>query len=360
VRYLYFAFKKMPRKNKSFIDKKLSSTFSLSSNHNDFADFFDKGENNVHDLGSSTILDENGNGKNGKFSGAAIQQKRKDILNLCLLDDGYDYTQHLREVVPDFQNSSFSVSSLQKLGKVRDFAIVDKCIEREILEVLENIETIELSSEEAGGIGNLEDNFVSKAMQEEKSSYENTLPVLSSILSAERPLSLNLLILTENGNTTEVQASKLKSKLISSLDFEADRGNGVSFLDRCASLKITPVDKFISKFKENVAVALENDDNKTFANIEIPCLERKTSSNSPEIIEIQNEKRYSKVITLQEDLFSRGHVDTSISENWRWNIRRKGEDKSEKIHRKHAVKEGRREARLAKKKLRNSFKDFKS
>ena len=40
------------------------------------------------------------------------------------------------------------------------------------------------------------------------------------------------------------------------------------------------------------------------------------------------------------------------------NIRRKGEDRSEKLERKHAVKEGRRVARLAKKNLKKSFKEL--
>ena len=88
------------------------------------------------------------------------------------------------------------------------------------------------------------------------------------------------------------------------------------------------------------------------------CCKRRFS-NTPSVIEDENENTHSRVIiekqyTQNVDFI----VNTAIPENWRWNIRRKGEDRSEKSQRKHAVKEGRRVARLAKKNLKKSFKEL--
>jgi len=86
---------------------------------------------------------------------------------------------------------------------------------------------------------------------------------------------------------------------------------------------------------------------------------KETFSNTPSIIIDDNEKTNPSAIVedrfIQDDAFL---VNNAIPENWRWNIRRKGEDRSEKLQRKHAVKEGRRAARLAKKTLKKSFKEL--
>ena len=42
---------------------------------------------------------------------ASVQQNRKEMLDLCLVDDGYDYTQHLRSIKLD---SPDQVSSATK------------------------------------------------------------------------------------------------------------------------------------------------------------------------------------------------------------------------------------------------------
>ena len=57
--------------------------------------------------------------------------------------------------------------------------------------------------------------------------------------------------------------------------------------------------------------------------------------------------------TSEEDEFSE---DESIEDEWRSNIRRKGETPEEKKLRKAAVKAGRRDARAAKKGLKTTFK----
>jgi hypothetical protein len=86
---------------------------------------------------------------------------------------------------------------------------------------------------------------------------------------------------------------------------------------------------------------------------------KETFLNSPSIIKDDNIKTHPSVSikeqSTQNDVFL---FNTAIPENWRWNIRRKGEDRSEKLERKHAVKEGRRVARLAKKNLKKSFKEL--
>ena len=86
---------------------------------------------------------------------------------------------------------------------------------------------------------------------------------------------------------------------------------------------------------------------------------QETFSNTPSVIEDENENTHSRVITEKQYTQNVDFiVNTAIPESWRWNIRRKGEDRSEKSQRKHAVKEGRRVARLAKKNLKKSFKEL--
>ena len=134
----------MPRKKTPFIQKKHSNTYSISAGHNDFIDekyasqgSIQKPEENGSETGARKTVSES--------SGPIPeQQNRKEILDLCLFDDGYDYTQHLRSVeldslvkVSPISTRKQSLSSNASHDVSNPHIFTDRCMESEILEVIE-------------------------------------------------------------------------------------------------------------------------------------------------------------------------------------------------------------------------------
>ena len=353
----------MPRKKKPFIQKKHANTYSISLGHDDFSDKMCS--NQTHLQGSEdrdrekTVAESSGT--------VSVQQNRKEMLDLCLVDDGYDYTQHLRSIKLDSpdqvssatkdiylpsSNASPGISNPHKSN-----IFTGHHMENEILEIIDTIETIELSDGKAKETGDLEDTFFLEAMQPEK--------VLADVIE-------NPFLLSEENSTSLTHAFQPGR---SSLRNKVDIGDSCNLYpsgrvgsdeSRKASKNVqAQVGKTIPKIiTEEISsvVNLKSPEikyDKTRLGEENLQMLQETFSNTPSVIKDENENTHSRVII--EKQFTQNVdfiVNTAIPESWRWNIRRKGEDRSEKSQRKHAVKEGRRVARLAKKNLKKSFKEL--
>ena len=112
-----------------------------------------------------------------EFWNGVSATKPQEMLDLCLVDDGYDYTQHLRQLNWTLQtelsatkdiylpssNASPGISNPHKSN-----IFTGHHMENEILEIIDTIETIELSDGKAKETGDLEDTFFLEAMQSEK------------------------------------------------------------------------------------------------------------------------------------------------------------------------------------------------
>ena len=359
----------MPRKKTPFIQKKHSNTYSISAGHNDFIDekyasqgSIQKPEENGSETGARKTVSES--------SGPIPeQQNRKEILDLCLFDDGYDYTQHLRSVeldslvkVSPISTRKQSLSSNASHDVSNPHIFTDRCMESEILEVIETIETIELSDGGEQETGDLEDTFFLEAMQGEKVLSDVTdKPILLSerismsstcTFQLDRTASLNK---DENDdNCMLLPSGRVHSEESRRTAKNVQANSGQTQVLKTISKMIT--EEIIS------TVDLKSPEvkyDKTRLGEENLHMLKETFLNSPSIIKDGNIKTHPSVSikeqSTQNDVFL---FNTAIPENWRWNIRRKGEDRSEKLERKHAVKEGRRVARLAKKNLKKSFKEL--
>lgn len=358
-------FSDMPRKKKPFIQKKDASTYSISVGHNDFTN--DRCTNKKNDQEGGESSDRKSVSDSSKM--IRERENRKEILDLCLFDDGYDYTQHLRSIETDAsvkvssamkRNNFISSTVSQDMPKPNVFT--DRCMESEILEVIETIETIELSVGEEQETGELDDAFFLEAMQAEKvHNYVND----NSIHPSE---AISMSSVSTHRQSPSVPSSKNESGDNCALPLR-NRDGGEDSRRMAKNVQANRVQTHVTEavlktIPDETPLKINSRSRevkytKTRLVEENLQMLKETFSNTPSIIIDDNEKTNPSAIVedrfIQDDAFL---VNNAIPENWRWNIRRKGEDRSEKLQRKHAVKEGRRAARLAKKTLKKSFKEL--
>jgi hypothetical protein len=242
----------------------------------------------------------------------------------------------------------------------------DRCMESEILEVIETIETIELSVGEEQETGELDDAFFLEAMQAEK--VHNYVHNYVNDNSIHRSEAISMSSVSTHQQSPSVTSSENESDDNCALPLRNRDGGEDS---RRMAKKVqanrvqTHVTEAVLKTIPDETPLKINSRSREVKYTKTRLVEenlqmlKETFSNTPSIIIDDNKKTNPSAIVedrfIQDDAFL---VNNAIPENWRWNIRRKGEDRSEKLQRKHAVKEGRRAARLAKKTLKKSFKEL--